>query len=92
MDTSHVFLLYLLGAPHVRCLWMGNWDSDMLNKPTESILVREELSVESDLENQDAHTSLLLAAGFLDQDDLGTEIMQDTKTSSFQRWSSGKIS
>jgi hypothetical protein len=57
----------------------------MLNKPTESILVREELSVESDLENQDAHTSLLLAAGFLDQDDLGTEIMQDTKTSSFQR-------
>lgn len=67
MDTFCVILLCLLGTLHVRCLWMRNQDSEMLNKPWESILMRAGLSVDSDLDNPNAHASLLLAAGFLDQ-------------------------
>lgn len=47
--------------PDDRCLWMRNQDSKMLNKPSDRILVRVELSVDSDLENPNAHISLLLA-------------------------------
>lgn len=66
MDIFYVFFFYFLGVSYVRCLWMGNWDLDMLNKLIESILVREELSVEFDLENQDVYIFLLLVVGFLD--------------------------
>lgn len=50
-----------------RCLWMRNQYSKMLNNPSASILVRVELSVDSDLEKPNAHISLLLAIEFPDK-------------------------